>query len=269
MALLVEYDGTRYHGFQVQQNASTVQGTLEAALEQLIGERAPLHGASRTDTGVHALGQVVSFRTGADYAPETFVLALNYYLPEDIAVRSACELAPEVDVRRHALSRTYRYSIKNQGTPSPLTRAQALWIGEALDVEAMDGAAQALLGRHDFASFSGPLTYPQQSTVRGVLAARVWREGPMVYFDMGAEAFLPQQVRRTMAQLIRIGKGRAGVEVIRDPLEHPVLGAAWEAVSPHGLCLQEITYPTGLAPFAGERAMAYTPAVAGAVFSGA
>ncbi len=268
IALLVEYDGARYHGFQVQHNAATVQQALERALEDLLGAPTPLRGASRTDVGVHARGQVASFRTDAQYPAETFVLALNSYLPEDIAVQAVCDIGADVDVRRYAYSRRYRYSILNCAIRSPLARAQALLVREPLDVDAMDWAAQALVGQHGFASFSGQPSYPGQPSERRVLSATVHRSDAMVYFDIEAESFLPQQVRRTVAQLLYVGKHKRDASVIQAFLDHPVLGAAWEALPPHALCLEAITYPDSLVPFADGAAATHTPARAMAVLSG-
>jgi tRNA pseudouridine38-40 synthase len=130
-----------------------------------------------------------------------------------------------------------------------------------LDVEAMHAAAQSLVGEHDFASFSGPPSYAGQPTIRRVYSADFSRDSSLVYFDIVAESFLPQQVRRTVAQLLRVGKGKADVSVMQRFLDDPVLGSAWEAAPPHALCLEEITYPAGLVPFTNEERRVYAPSV--------
>lgn len=249
LALLVEYDGGRYHGFQVQQNAQTVQGMLEHALNTITGEGTRLQGASRTDAGVHALAQVASFTTDSRHTAETFRAALNYYLPEDIAVQAVCEVAPDFDPRRHAQSRTYRYTILNRPSPSPLGRAYSFWVREALDVAAMQRGAQDLVGSYDLASFSGPLARPDASTIRRIVRADVTRAGDFVCFEVAANAFLPQQVRRTVGVLLAIGRGQKGSDAIKTLRDHPALGAAATVVPARGLCLTDITYPEGSVGF--------------------
>ena len=134
LALTIEYEGTHYHGFQYQVNAPSIQGELEQAIERLTGERVRVKGAGRTDAGVHAEAQVVVFDTSSDRSTQTFVNALNHYLPQDIAVKQAHIVKPDFDPRRNALKRTYRYSILNCGTPSPLTRRFSYHIRNTLDL---------------------------------------------------------------------------------------------------------------------------------------
>ncbi|MBI2957708.1 MAG: tRNA pseudouridine synthase A, partial [Chloroflexi bacterium] len=153
IALILEYDGTRYCGFQYQSGVPTIQGELEKAITRLTGERRRVLAASRTDTGVHAWGQVASFRTGAQYPAEVFRSALNHYLPEDIAVRSAHRVRDDFNVLRQATGREYEYHILNSRTRSPLRKGRAHLVPQPLDVEAMARAARDLEGTHDFASF--------------------------------------------------------------------------------------------------------------------
>ncbi len=258
IALLLEYDGSRYHGFQVQQNALTVQGVVEGALRLLTGEDTRLKGAGRTDTGVHAAGQVATFVTSSHHDPSTFQRALNARLPEDVSVLDACEVAPEFDARRHATRRRYRYVVLNRLAPSPLLRGRTTWVRSPLDVAAMDAAARLLGGEHDFAGFSGPLSKPG-STVRHCFRAAAHREGAFVVFDMEATAFLPQQVRRTAAVLMDIGRGVCGAGRLAEVLERPVLGAADHAASPQGLYLMGVTYPVGTVQFTAQDAAAMAP----------
>ncbi len=249
---MIEYEGTNYHGFQLQPNAVTVQGVLEQALQKLTGKRVRIRGAGRTDTGVHARGQVAAFETDAGHEPGTFMRAANHYLPEDVSVRAACEAPEGFDPRRQATSRRYRYLIANRPARPALDRARALWIREPLQVEAMDQAARRLEGEHDFASFSGPLSRPG-STVRRVRKTGVIRDGCMVSFEIEATAFLPQQVRRTVCLLLDAGKGESGPERIQDLLAHPVRGAADQAAPPYGLYLEEVSYAAGLLKFSGPQ----------------
>lgn len=251
LALLIEYDGTRYSGFQIQENALTVQEVLERALDNITGEGNRLKGASRTDTGVHALGQVATFVTRSRHEPKTFVAALNAHLPGDVAVRDAAETAPGFDARRQAERRWYRYVIVQRSSPAPLLRSSSHRIGRRLDVEAMAAAAQELVGHHDCASFSAKLSN-QTTTMREITRVGVRRAGDMLFFDIEANAFLPQQVRRTVGELLAVGTGHLPVERIGQLLARPVLGAAGSPVPPQGLYLMGITYPPGAVRFEHE-----------------
>lgn len=242
IALLVEYDGTGYHGFQIQKGVATVQGEIEKALLQLTGERVRLAGASRTDAGVHARGQVVTFRTGSHLSPKTFIKGLNFYLPEDIAIKACCQLKTAFSARRKALSREYRYTLLNSAAPSPLWRRYAHRVTPSLNLQAMGEACRSLVGRHDFAAFAPPLA---GSTVRKVHRAELSREGELVFFDMTANSFLPQQVRRTVGALIEVGTGKMDSEAFPSLLEQSQPGLAGPAAPPHGLCLMKVNYPEG------------------------
>lgn len=239
LALVVEYDGTDYCGFQLQVALPTVQGDIESALTKVTGETIRIVGAGRTDSGVHARGQVVSFTTLSTLPPETMVRALNFYLGPGISVRSGHLAASDFDARRDALSREYRYTILNRSTPSPLERRYACFVPWRLDIDPMNAASGCLVGCHDFASFTGPTG---RSTVREVHRAEVSRVGDRVYFDMVANAFLNRQVRCTVGTLIRVGLGRLGVEEFRDMIRAKKPGLASPAVPPHGLCLMRVNY---------------------------
>ncbi|MBI4233485.1 MAG: tRNA pseudouridine(38-40) synthase TruA [Chloroflexi bacterium] len=242
LALLVEYEGTAYQGFQVQHNGPTVQGALERALQQLTRQYTKTSGASRTDAGVHAKGQVVAFRTTAPYPPESFVRALNFYLPEDIRVQQAHEVAGGFDPRRDAFSREYGYLITNAPQPSALWRRFAEHVPQPLDVEAMRRAGKALVGVHDFAAFSGPMEHAGASTHRCVLRAQVARRGPLVVLVMEANAFLPHQVRRTAGALVQVGLGKQSVEGFRELLHRGEPGKAAPSLPARGVCLVRVRY---------------------------
>ena len=171
LALIVEYEGTNYSGFQYQTNAPSVQNELEQSITSVTGERIRIMGAGRTDAGVHAVGQVVAFDTASRHAPGTFVKAMNFYLPEDVAVKAAYRVVEDFDPRRNATRRRYRYTIVNSPTPSPLMRRWTCLIIEPLDVEAMGQAAKMFEGEHNFARFSGPLERSDASTVRLIFEA--------------------------------------------------------------------------------------------------
>lgn len=236
----MEYDGTRYHGSQLQSNAPTVQGEMESALHKLTGEQIRVSMASRTDAGVHAKGQVVGFKSSATFPPKTWVDAVNHYLPEDIAVRAAYEADERFDVRRHASSREYRYHIMNRRTPSPLWRHFGESVPQPLDVEAMNAACAVLVGDHDFAPFA-PATYTC-STRRRVLRAEVRRRRDLVFFDMEATSFLPHQVRNTVGGLVGVGLHKMSVESFRERACSGKAGTMGPTAAARGLCLMNVKY---------------------------
>lgn len=245
VALVVEYEGTAYAGSQYQKDARTVQGELEKALRKLTGKAIRVALAGRTDAGVHAKGQVAAFLTAVPYEAGVFQRALNSHLPQDIAVRSAQEVAISFDVRRHARRRWYRYRIYNGPSRRPLFRSQCWHVPEPLDVEAMREAARHLVGRHDFAALAAPAASrggPQGNTVRTVYWAEVRRRRCWLVFDIEADAFLPQQVRRTVGALVRVGQGRESVEGFRRLLGSGQPGAASFAAPAAGLCLMAVRY---------------------------
>lgn len=241
-ALLLEYDGTRYRGFQWQPDAPTVQSELELAIEHLTGEKVRVAGAGRTDSGVHARGQVAAFLTSSAFPPETLLQALNHHLPDDISVHVASEVDLGFDPRRDAVSRRYRYLIYNGPTPSPLQRGHSCHVRGVLDVTAMDVAAGLLVGVHDFSSFARAPEIVEASTVRHITETSVYKEGRLVILEMEGNAFLTHQVRRTAGALVEIGRGRMSVEDFADLIDHPSPGIAGPTLSPHGLCLEEVRY---------------------------
>ncbi len=246
----MEYDGTRYHGFQLQASLPTIQGEIETALFELVGERTRVMAASRTDAGVHAKGQVVSFRTGSTLPLPTFVKGLNYYLPGDIAVKMAYKVDDSFNVRRDALSREYNYYILESPTRSPIRRGFSYLVAGHLDIEAMNRACQALIGEHDFASFATCIEAEKKGTVRSVYKAQVEREdSELVVFSMEANSFLPHQVRNTAGALIRVGLGKMSVDEFRGIMEAKNPGLAGPTAPACGLCLARVNYPS---PFSGE-----------------
>ncbi|OGO07183.1 MAG: tRNA pseudouridine(38-40) synthase TruA [Chloroflexi bacterium RBG_13_57_8] len=242
--LIVEYDGTGYHGSQYQANAPTVQGEIEKALKMLTGEKIRVKMAGRTDAGVHARGQVVAFDTAAAIPLKSFVAGLNHFLPEDIAVKEARHAADGFDVRRHAVSREYRYQILCSPTRSPLRQKFACRVEGDLDAAAMDRASRALIGRHDFASFvASEGAARQKRTVRDVFEAGVTREGDTVTFRIVASSFLPHQVRNTVGPLILVGQGRMTPAEFSRMVEAAEPGLAGPTAPAAGLCLTRVNYP--------------------------
>ncbi|MEK7354472.1 MAG: tRNA pseudouridine(38-40) synthase TruA, partial [Chloroflexota bacterium] len=242
VALVVEYDGTRYAGFQLQANAPTIQGELEKAIEALTGERIRLMTASRTDAGVHAKGQVVSFRTGSAHSLETFITGLNYYLPGDIAVKAAHRADDSFNVRRQAVSREYNYYILNSSTRSPLRERFYHLVAGHLNIEVMNRAARALIGEHDFASFVNNSDAAARNTVKRVLRAEMRRDGDLVVFNIMANSFLMHQVRNIVGPLIRVGRGKMSVDEFCSILESKQPCLAGPTAPAGGLCLMQVNY---------------------------
>jgi tRNA pseudouridine38-40 synthase len=240
--LIIEYEGTRYHGFQVQAKLPTIQGEMERALGKLTGQRRRVMAASRTDAGVHARGQVVSFRTGSHLPVLTFVSGLNHYLPGDIAVKAAYRVGSSVNLRRDAVSREYRYCILNSPTRSPIRRQFAYCVPGELNIETMNEACRVLVGEHDFASFASQMDVGRKGTVRNVYRARVEREEELVVFNMVANSFLPHQVRNTVGVLLKVGLGRMNIGEVLGIMEARKPGLAGPTVPACGLCLERVNY---------------------------
>jgi len=253
IALLLEYDGTDFAGSQVQPGKRTIQGVTEDALEEFTGERDRVAFAGRTDTGVHASGQVAALSTRSTHSAATFRDALNHFLPQDVVVRSAAEVAVDFDPRRHASSRVYQYRIEDglgAVTRRPLGRLRAWQLGRPLDVPAMAEALALLpIGvEQDWAAFAGavPEDYP---TVRTMLDARVERCGPHdVRVTLEATGFLPHQVRMTVGALERVGGGRLTPQEFAG-LVDGLPGTAGPAAPPQGLTLVSVGYPAGIVEF--------------------
>ena len=246
LALVLEYDGTRYSGFQWQTADPSIQAQVERAIYRLTGEAARVRGASRTDAGAHAKGQVVDFLTQAPYTPETFTNSLNWYLPPDIRVRGACDTSLDFNSRKNAITRAYRYSVLNSRRPSALLRDFSHWVSAPLDVSKMREAARYLLGTHDFSPLTVSLG-PGKSAVRHVRRWDVWREGEMVIIEAEANGFLPRQIRRTNGVLVEIGLGRLPVEVLRAIMDGTLKGLKrCPSLPAKGLCLMSVSYLTSV-----------------------
>jgi tRNA pseudouridine38-40 synthase len=245
IVLVVEYDGRNYYGFQWQANLPTIQDELEGAIRKVTGESIRVIAASRTDTGVHARGQVVSFRTKSALTPQTFVRALNHYLPRDIAVKGACKVNMDFNVRRDAVSREYDYYILNSSTRSPLFEGFAYFVPGKLNIKAMNKACKFIEGEHDFASFATALG-ELRGTVRNVYEARMTKDDDLVTYHMTANSFLPHQVRNTVGLLLRVGRGKVGLDEFSRIMEAKMLGKAGPTAPAYGLCLTKVNYPEDL-----------------------
>ena len=214
--LTVAYRGTAYHGWQRQlppggAELPTVQNALRLALQKVVGHPVTVQGSSRTDSGVHALGQVAHFDTiRTSIAPDKIVRAANARLPIDVRVNSCEPVPPEFDAIRSTLEKAYRYVVHNGPLKDPFRGDLALHVPRPLDVEAMQAAAAAFVGQHDFAGFAKP-GHGRETTVRTVLSATIERRGEDVVLEFTGKGFLWHQVRIMSGTLIEIGLGRRDV----------------------------------------------------------
>jgi tRNA pseudouridine38-40 synthase len=262
--LEIEYDGAGFRGWAAQPGLRTVQGELEAALGAVLHEPVRLTVAGRTDTGVHALGQVASFETETEVLVDELVRRLNGIGPEDIAVTAAAVVADGFDARRDARSRTYRYRVHARSSPSPFERGRALWWPHRLDRDALDSCAAALAGRHDFTAFT-PTQTDHVRFDRDVLDARwLWGGpptpgrgggGPSISESLGphgseevsvflitADAFMRNMVRVLVGTMLEAASGRRTVDDFIQLLEGAPRSEAGDTAAPHGLYLESVAY---------------------------
>jgi tRNA pseudouridine38-40 synthase len=236
----VEYDGTDFCGFQVQAAERTVQGEIERALEAVTGARTRVVGAGRTDSGVHARGQVVSFTAEWRHGLPDLHRALNAVMGADLAILEM-DLAPEgFHPRFSATRRAYRYTILNRPWRSPLERRTAWQIAQKLDLDRMADASLSLIGTQDFATFGQP---PQGvNTVRTVFGAGWQGEGARLWFDIEANAFLYRMVRSIVGTLVLVGRGQLSPQEIKSFLLARDRSLIKQLAPAHGLCLMRVDY---------------------------
>jgi tRNA pseudouridine38-40 synthase len=243
IALGVEYCGTRYHGWQLQEQIPTLQRTLDQALSKIADEPIKTLCAGRTDAGVHALGQVVHFDTNTIRTVRAWSIGTNAFLPSDIAVRWAQEVDDNFHARFTAVARSYRYLIHNQSTRSAIMANRATWYHHELNAGTMQQAANFLIGENDFTSFrSSECESP--TAMRNVHSIKVFRVGDYVIFDLKANAFLHHMVRNIAGVLMRIGAGFEEPEWMQQVLAAKDRRCAADTASPHGLYLERVYYPS-------------------------
>jgi len=237
--LLIEYDGTDFHGWQRQADVRTIQGELEAALERIFHQQCDVAGAGRTDAGVHAIGYVCNFHVDSDMPARRVLRALQAHLPEDVAVKDAAEVPPDFHSRFDALSRRYAYQICTE--PIALSRRFQLRARFPMDAALMDQAARALHGEHDFSSFTPALN--EANPVCNVMEVGVAREGPVVTLTVEANRFLHHMVRVITGTLMDVGRGQIPPEQIPLILGKKDRTAAGPTAPPTGLALVAVRYP--------------------------
>ena len=243
IALAVEYDGSRYHGWQTQQpGVATVQPELESALSRVANHPVTVVCAGRTDTGVHATAQVVHFDSDADREMKSWVFGANANLPPDIAVHWAAPVPGDFHARFSARARTYRYVILNEPVRPALFGRQVTWNYRPLDVERMRAALPALEGRHDFTSYRS-VHCQAKTPVRTIENIRLHRQGQLLVLEVRADAFLMHMVRNIAGVLMHIGAGRARPEWAAEVLAARDRRRGGVTAPPWGLYLVEIEYP--------------------------
>lgn len=245
--LIIEYDGTRYSGFQYQVNAPSIQAELEMAVQQLTGERVRVAAAGRTDAGVHAVGQVIALDTRSDLPVQRFVSGMNFHLPRDVAVRSSQRVAESFDPRRDAVSRRYRYVLLNRTARAPLSERIAALVTKPLKLDRMVAASKLMVGTHDFVKFAGPLERSDASTVRNISEITIEVYGERIEIDVEGNAFLPHQVRRMVGALVDVGLAKMTIQQVSDLLDGDEKGPHARSMPPQGLCLVAVRYPEHLA----------------------
>ncbi|MGI6284213.1 tRNA pseudouridine(38-40) synthase TruA [Neomoorella humiferrea] len=243
LKITLAYDGTNYAGWQVQPevHGPTVQGVVAAAIEKLTGERVCPAAAGRTDAGVHARGQVISFTTSSRIPVERWPAALNSVLPEDIAALKAEAVPPEFHARYSARWKWYRYSIYNHTVPDVFSRRYCWQVRYPLDFDAMADAARYFIGYHDFRSFCAAGS-PVRRFEREVLEARLHRRGWFIFFDVVANGFLYHMVRIMVGTLVEVGRGKLSPDDIPGIIQSRSREKAGPTAPAQGLCLERVAY---------------------------
>lgn len=239
--LTVAYDGTNYHGWQVQPNGNTIEAELNRHLSELLQEDIRVIGASRTDAGVHALGNVAVFDTVARMPADKISYAMNTRLPADIRIQDSCQVAADFHPRFCNTVKTYEYRILNRRFPDPTKRLYSFFYYYPLDVEKMRAAAAYLVGEHDFQSFC-TMKPETENTVRTIYALDIEKEGDMLVLRVTGNGFLYNMVRIIAGTLLRAGGGFFPPEYMQTILEGKNRELAGETARPEGLTLVEIKY---------------------------
>ncbi len=239
--LTVQYDGSKYHGWQIQPGRRTIQGELVEALSNLVGVRTHVHGASRTDAGVSALGQVALFEIESPIPTENFPKAINGRLPHDIVVTAAEEMPRGFDLMSGVTSKLYRYTIYTGKYRHVLRLNQCWHIPKKLDVATMNEAAKLLIGKKNFKSFASAAD-KRQSSIRTIFRCETTADDKWIYIDVEGDGFLYNMVRNIVGTLVEVGARRWEPEKMDEILEAKNRTAAGPIAPPQGLCLMWIKY---------------------------
>lgn len=239
--LIVAYDGTEYSGWQIQPEAPTIEMYLDKAIRELTGENVHVTGASRTDAGVHAYGNVAVFDTESTIPGDRFTFALNRFLPDSIVIQDSWEVSVDFHPRHCDTRKTYEYRILNTAVPLPQKRNFTWHVAGSIDIEKMKEAAAYIVGEHDFKSFCCVRTQAE-STVRTIYSLEVLQEGSEIIIRIKGNGFLYNMVRIIAGTLIQVGKGRFKPEYVKQMLEANDRTVAGQTAPPQGLTLVGIEY---------------------------
>lgn len=239
--LIVAYDGTEYSGWQIQPEALTIEMYLDKAIHELTGENVHVTGASRTDAGVHAYGNVAVFDTESTIPGDRFTFALNRFLPDSIVIQDSWEVSGDFHPRHCNTRKTYEYRILNTAVPLPQKRNFTWHVTGSIDIEKMKEAAAYIVGEHDFKSFCCVRTQAE-STVRTIYSLEVLQEGSEIIIRIKGNGFLYNMVRIITGTLIQVGKGRFKPEYVKQMLEAKDRTVAGQTAPPQGLTLVGIEY---------------------------
>jgi tRNA pseudouridine38-40 synthase len=242
LALACEYDGTEFVGWQAQATGRSVQSALAEAVSRVAGQAVQIHGAGRTDTGVHAAAQIAHFDSDARRTPRQWLLGINSNLPDDIAVHWVQPVSEQFDARRSALWREYRYVVANQATRPARDRRSVWWVRDALDCGRMTAAASAWLGERDFSAFRA--AHCQSATpMRNMLAIAVAQSGSRIELAFRANAFVYHMVRNLVGALVAVGRGDADMSLGRELLAGRDRTRGPQTAPACGLTLWRVGYP--------------------------
>lgn len=245
--LVVEYDGTKFSGWQRQPELRTVQGELEKAIFKISGRKIGVIAAGRTDTGVHALGQVANFKTNSRLSPLEWIRALNHYLPNDLVVHSARKVSDRFHARYSATEKTYTYKVLNRRIPAAIGRAFLWEVYPSLNIRAMKAGARLITGRHDFSSFQVDRTGKIKKGGSGVSICtlkevRISSKGDLVTFTITGNRFLQHMVRSIVGTLLEVGRGKIKPATISEILIKKDRRFAGPTVPARGLCLEKVKF---------------------------
>lgn len=240
--LLIEYQGTNYAGWQIQQNLPTIQGTIQQKIKIITGEEVKLTASSRTDAGVHALGQVANFCTESRIPPYSMQMGLNALLPDDIVIKNAEEVPLDFDSRQNAKAKTYRYLLLNRSYPSAIYRNFSWHVFQKLNIDSMRKAAGYLIGKKDFTSFRAAECDAPHS-IREILSFSIEKKDDgFLEFEVKGTAFLRHMVRIMVGTLVAVGKGKIKLEDLQSIIDAKDRRLAGMTAPPQGLFLKEVEY---------------------------
>ncbi len=249
LAIQIAYDGSDFHGWQIQPNQITIQGVLQTVLSELEGEPVTIHGSGRTDAGVHALAQVGSFEFANPIPLENLPKALNRLLPASIRILAARQVPAEFHARHSATAKTYEYRIQCSEICSPFESRYAYALPYALDESAMMTAAAQFVGEHDFEALAAAGAEEKPSTVRTIFSSELERDSGRLTYRVRGSGFLYHMVRNIVGTLFEVGRGHLAPDDIRALLESKDRAAAGPTAPPQGLFLIKVEYGDGQDPF--------------------